>query len=225
MNTKRARILEKIIAAGPAGCEKEDLRKALSISDTAVYNHVHYLRKHNDIRTEGSKYIIGTSTKVKAIEKETPTTEATEKETLGTDKQPEIRHLTEHRGSSPDILKYLSTHPNGVLTGDMCEAFSITKSVLFSRLHLLRCKGNKILLKDGKYILKELAGTKEHSNAIQDDGNLKSLLGSINMKDLNALEPTERSDCLDMLKKSLFYRKSAEAMIQTSKIIRNITEN
>jgi hypothetical protein len=110
-------------------------------------------------------------------------------------------------------------------SGQIMEALDISHSSLYSAIHDFnkRKNGRKIFNHKFKY---RVAGKKTNVPAIQEKiPPAKNLpinglhLQSGLLKKLKSLSPSDLEDCLDMLKKSAFYNKSAVALIEVNESV------
>lgn len=123
------------------------------------------------------------------------------------------------------IVQLLTDTPDGLSTEDITKALNISKQALYGGVHDTNKKnnGHKIVNVNQKYKLT----IKKTSNlpAVSDSNNSKQHLPagmSITndfVKKLKLMEEPDRTDALDMLKKSHFYKRSAEALMEANEAI------
>lgn len=107
--------------------------------------------------------------------------------------------------------------------------------VMYSAVLALRRKGVEIERKGENYVLTGEAAEAANSTdkpqhpvpaTTQAEPTPSTAMSDRQLlRKLEKLSPSDKADALDMLKKSIFYRKSAEALIEANEITRNIEES
>jgi len=112
------------------------------------------------------------------------------------------------------IIEMMEMHPEGISAVDIITEVKITMSSLYSAMHELRGVGCKIINTSGKYFLRKKSATAvtvpQHQTTLQTGKFAKGIRG---------LSETDLTDYLDMMKKSYFYRKSADALIEANEMV------
>jgi plasmid maintenance system killer protein len=108
------------------------------------------------------------------------------------------------------------------------KTLEISKQALYSGVHDVNKKNNgcKIINANHKYklVFKKSSNSNLPATVEQNSHNSKHLPIGMSVtnefvKKLKTMDEPDRSDALDMLKKSHFYRKSAEALIEANEAV------
>lgn len=124
------------------------------------------------------------------------------------------------------LMSLFESHPNGLITSEIKENLKITSSSLYSLVCKMKKQGIKIKNKHKKYYLTSQKNlpvpAAQNTPEIQQTTSYDDFS---NKKDINIivhLSDSDKHDYLDMLKKSIFYKLSANAILQANQIIEQI---
>jgi hypothetical protein len=124
------------------------------------------------------------------------------------------------------LINLLESQPQGLSIQEISTALSIKQTSLYAIICHARKSGFKIKLKDNKYILTSqsnlpVSHTQQHvSQTTSSSLDIPQKL----LKDMKLLSDSDKNDFLDMLKKSIFYRISAEGIIQATKVVEQLRQ-
>jgi len=127
------------------------------------------------------------------------------------------------------IVQLLTDVPDGFPSEEIMKTLDISKQALYSGVHDVNKKNNgcKIINTNHKYklIFKKSSNSNLPATVDQNSHNPKQHL-PIGMsvtnefvKKLKTMDEPDRTDALDMLKKSHFYKRSAEALIEANEAV------
>lgn len=127
------------------------------------------------------------------------------------------------------VLSLLESSPQGLTTTEIIDKFKITsKSAFYSTINDLKEQGASIKNINGKYFAsssklmvvnqKPLLDQKIDTDSMQKDLHISQKL----LKDISKLSETDKNDFLDMMKKSIFYRLSANALLQATQAVEDL---
>jgi len=126
----------------------------------------------------------------------------------------------------------LKQYPDGLESKEITEKLNITLSALYSAVHRTNKKDSCFKITNFNFRYKLKAKNKNHvvntDQTLQKTNNilLKSDLTKSELsKKLKLLQSSDVNDVLDMLKKSYFYKKSAEALIEANEFVDMIRSN
>jgi biotin operon repressor len=120
------------------------------------------------------------------------------------------------------LISLLESCPKGITSSEVKENLKITPSALYSLVYNLKKQGVKIKNKNRKYYLASQKNLPIVQQSTTHDDTFS------NQKHLNLmvhLSESDKHDYLDMLKKSIFYKLSANAIIQANNIINDIRQS
>ena len=129
------------------------------------------------------------------------------------------------------LANLLSVHPQGISINEICEKFECEKQYVYNVSYSMRKKGINIISNNGIYRL--IHGTpketpKSNSTIYEPQSQPPALIQTKSQiippeySDMfNRLPDSDKIDCIDMLKKSLYYKKSALALIESNQIALN----
>jgi predicted transcriptional regulator len=126
------------------------------------------------------------------------------------------------------LLQMLQSSPNGITNSEIIASLKITTNSLYSTIHALRNDGVSIINMKGKY---KLSNKKSNLPVLQK--SIPKPINDVNhdistsipprlLKKLENLPESDRNDFLDMFKKSVFYRLSAEAIIHANSVVDDV---
>ena len=128
------------------------------------------------------------------------------------------------------LISILKNNPNGISTKTIMKNLGLKKNSLYSMIYALREKGFKITTKDGNYIIRHISDLDRVSEnkpaTIIPNSNNSLLNKNTNNPSLKKyierianLPNHDRIDVYDMIKKSIYYQKSAIALIEANEEI------
>jgi hypothetical protein len=119
------------------------------------------------------------------------------------------------------ILQILQKSPEGVNPQDLLSTLGIPSGTLSSGIMALR-KHHNIPIVDGKYFYRG-----ERAKASKDEAPpspSSSILDGFKKKDIAKIHKKLKPDFYDLLRKAVFYKMSAEALLKTNTYIENLKE-
>ena len=130
------------------------------------------------------------------------------------------------------IKALVESLPEGLSARELSDRVKIKLSSIYPLIFRLKKDGHKIGMNGNKYVYKpsqevqSLLPTKAPEK-IRVKREYKSRqiykdFGMPSKKDISSLSPKERDDFFDMLQKSIFYKMSAQAIIQSHKVIESL---
>ena len=122
------------------------------------------------------------------------------------------------------ILKALSKNKNGLTRGELAIQCDCNEKRIAYLIFVLRKKGHDIKFYDSKYFLLENTDTKSLPKETVQPDNIPvnnpastiNLIPKRYLKIFKTLSESDKIDCLDMLRKSLYYRKSALSLLESN---------
>jgi biotin operon repressor len=115
-----------------------------------------------------------------------------------------------------ELFNLLAANPDGLTIQEIVDKLNTTKNALSNRLWYLRRKGIEIVFENFKYKL-----TNKHSSDIKQNETKiiqnNSLIPKQYREVFLSLSDNDKTDCLDMLRKSLYYHKSALSLLESNK--------
>lgn len=126
---------------------------------------------------------------------------------------------------SERVIKYLQQRHRSVSSEELTKNLEISKSRLYSTIHNInkKCDGFAIKNVNKKYILKAIEIRNRPVKYQQKNLQTHSIqIPSEFLKKVTLMSEPDRSDALEMLKKSFFYKKSAEALVEANEVIEQL---
>lgn len=135
------------------------------------------------------------------------------------------------------VVELLQNHPEGLSTEEVMAMLSISKQAVYSAIHGFNKEksGQKIENVNLKY---KFSSKKQITNtpATIDENTTKHPLSNITLpagvslpagyaKKLKTLSPDDVNNFCDMLKKSIFYQKSAAALVEANDAVNVLRES
>jgi hypothetical protein len=125
------------------------------------------------------------------------------------------------------IVQLLESHPDGLPTGEILTMLNLSKSALYTSVHAENHKGRpyRILNINQRYKLIPKKGSANSTLPAVIDPSPKQLLpagftlSNETLRKMKALPETDREDMFDMLKKSHFYKRSAEVLLEANEAV------
>lgn len=133
---------------------------------------------------------------------------------------------TEKTTIGEKVIQFLTDKPQGAPTEEILAALNIPKQALYTAAHGINKKNNgvRVMSVNSRYKL-IIKKTSKNLPAIAEQQQLTpakaaglSVTNDL-IRKMKMMSPTDREDTLDMLKKSHFYKKSAEALIEANEAI------
>lgn len=118
------------------------------------------------------------------------------------------------------IIKALSENPNGLTNLELTKICGTDKKTIINRIWYLRNKFKyNIPIKDGKYYYQKgsLNSPQNPVNNTKDTNHSNSLIPKQYHDIFIKLSDNDKRDCIDMLRKSLYYQKSALSLLESNK--------
>lgn len=198
MEKPRTDKLLDLLKKNPDGLNMDQLVKLLKVKASKDVGNTIQLLKHNDynIVNKDGNYILDSENKLP-------------KKKTALDKITDL------------FLKY----PDGITPIELAKISGINKNALSNRIYYIKKRGHNVVFKDGKYYLLS-STTKKESPVIRETSTTKEPPATRETKALipeqfrnsfKTLSDTDKSDCIDMLRKSLYYYKSALSLLESNK--------
>jgi hypothetical protein len=116
------------------------------------------------------------------------------------------------------FMELLTSHPNGVTVKEACKSIKSTTTGVYSIVSTLRNKMDfEIQQSKGKYFLPE----KSTQSPKIPPGKFP-IIDSSFLKKISILSEGDQDDCFDMIKKSIFYKMTAEALVNSAEMVERI---
>jgi biotin operon repressor len=236
-NTPKYLLLTDILMRNPDGIAHHYVKKFFNINNTSSM-HSAFKRVRNksddiDVHSHNNVAFI-------RIRKQRPTEEDRKKvlDEIVNYNKPFLTSLSVNENDlqkesiSYNIRQILIDNPKGVSTESISEMLNASMQSIYNAIYYLRTNGYKILQRNGIYYLEsapniinnEITAEKsEDSNkSKQLQNNVKFSFSNINnstIDKIRKLPEQDRIDVYDMLKKSLYYQKSAMALMEANEVI------
>lgn len=134
------------------------------------------------------------------------------------------------------FVDFLLQFPNGVHKDEIKAHFNIKDSQVYTMMNALRRKGYKIKNNDSKYQIKytpmpkdvvpaqntSVQVTQKSDIKVQGHSKKKITLSLEDMRTVDHLPPEDRNDYIDLIKKAMFYKGCAEALLMASSYAENL---
>jgi biotin operon repressor len=128
------------------------------------------------------------------------------------------------------LLTLLESSHQGISSEDIIKTLKITSSSMYTSIYGLKKDGYNIKSKNGKYFYKHPKTTSLVVSKTQPDSPLSTLTTTTDiphvsqklLKDMGRLTDSDRNDFLDLLKKSVFYKLSANALLQANNFVEEL---
>lgn len=243
---KQYKLLD-ILLRNPKGVPISELTEKLNISVTAIYSTIGRLRKKKNTKY---KIIVSAGIIVIKVNGESPTEKDIieninnlnksilnyKQSPLGrlnknsNDKMSFNEMCDRSKRTQETIINLLKMYPDGVHTNEIINKTKLENQKLYNVIYSIRKKGHNIICNKGVYKLinepnKDISDNTE-KRIIKHNNNINlqfdtSLIQNEYIDAFNNLPDTDKIDCIDMLKKSLYYKKSALALIESNQIAYN----
>lgn len=114
------------------------------------------------------------------------------------------------------LIELLRNNPNGISRNDLANFYKISLTAASNKIFFARQKGVDIQNIGGKYHYKgeSIPATPKVVN--QSAPIVSKLMSAKHREAFTHLSDIDKADCVDMLKKSLYYYKSATALIESN---------
>lgn len=198
MEKPRTDKLLDLLKKSPDGLNMDQLIKLLKVKTKKDVGNTIQLLKHNgyNIVNKDGNYILDSENKLP-------------KKKTALDKITDL------------FLKY----PDGITPIELAKISGINKNALSNRIYYIRKRGHNVVFKDDKYYLlpsttkKESPATRETSTTKETPATreTKALIPNQFRDTFKSLSDSDKSDCIDMLRKSLYYYKSALSLLESNK--------
>lgn len=214
------RVLE-LLKANPKGISVDELCKRFNKEPKDILNSYQLLKKYNNIINDD-----GT---IKLIEAG-----------KGKPKNRYIRYLDIELYKQ--IIDLIKTSPNGISCSELATACNTNKKTISNKIFLLKQKGYKIEARNRKYwyisgpdndgeqetkpvkIVPQSAGVKVRKENFDSPKFTNLIPKNLHPTFLN-LSESDKIDCMDMLRKCLYYHKSALALLESSECVKSFVSS
>ncbi len=197
MEKPRTDKLLDLLKKSPDGLNMDQLIKLLKVKTKKDVGNTIQLLKHNgyNIVNKDGNYILDSENKLP-------------KKKTALDKITDL------------FLKY----PDGITPIELAKISGINKNALSNRIYYIRKRGHNVVFKDDKYYL--LPSTTKENPVIRETITTKETPATRETKALipnqfrdtfKSLSDNDKADCIDMLRKSLYYYKSALSLLESNK--------
>lgn len=115
-----------------------------------------------------------------------------------------------------DLIELLRNNPNGISRNELANFYKISLIAASSKIFFARRKGVDIQTIGGKYHYKGEPITTTPKVVNQSAPMVSKLMSAKHREAFTHLSDIDKADCIDMLKKSLYYYKSAVALIESN---------
>jgi biotin operon repressor len=138
---------------------------------------------------------------------------------VNVDKNNGLYKLTDKKTPVNSLFNMLAANPDGILVEEIIDKLNITRNALSNRLWYLRKKGFQTVYENNKYRLSNTPSPSINKprrikkNFIKNDN---SLIPKQYREVFLSLSDSDKTDCLDMLRKSLYYHKSAISLLESN---------
>lgn len=138
--------------------------------------------------------------------------------------------------SREKVVELLKQYPDGLESKEIIEKLGITISALYTAVYMTNKKDScfritnfnlryKLKSKNKNHIVNTNSLQKTSNNLLKPDLFKPDLLKPELLKKLKLMQSSDVNDVLDMLKKSYFYKKSAEALVEANEFANIIRTN
>jgi hypothetical protein len=234
-NTPKYLLLTDILMRYPDGISHHYIKKFFNINNhSSMHSAFKRVRnKNNDIDVHSRNNLAFIS-----IRKQPPTKEDREKvlNQIVNYNKPVLNYISydkydlQKESIGDNIKQLLIDNPEGVSSINISKIFNANMQSIYNAIYYLRNNGYKILQTNGIYYLKSAPEIIDNEITIvknKDSNEPKPLQKVINLSNIDnstidkirKLPEQDRIDVYDMLKKSLYYQKSATALIEANETI------
>lgn len=120
--------------------------------------------------------------------------------------------LPKKRTALDKIIDLFLKYPDGITPIELAKVSDINKNALSNRIYYIKKRGHNVVYKNGKYYL--LPSTTKETPATSET---KALIPNQFRDSFKSLSDNDKADCIDMLRKSLYYYKSALSLLESNK--------
>jgi|GEM_PF-4162130 len=206
--TKTQKIINMLENAGDAGLSINDLKNSLNTSSARIYGLIHNIRntKHKIVELIGDKYIL----KINNLADNTVDveTEATKKLT----------------SKQYQLFAYLCKHTeNGASVKMIQDELHFTACMIYSTIKAIKAKGYNIISRNSKYFISSanelvVSPAQQLQSQRNQSSHIKSSMKAL-FKESKEMTLSDQADFDDLMKKSIFYNLSAEALVRANQAV------
>jgi biotin operon repressor len=198
----RTRNLLALFQENPEGFTLDELAKKVNANKKKdVLNSIHRLRLHkHNIQKIEDRYV---------YEKTAP-------------------YVSKSNPSDNPLIKELEQHPKGLSTPELAKALELAPNQIWNKVYYLKLSGYNIECTNHVYkLLPDSNKSRLATNKIDQPRppkkpytkNDDSLIPSQYYDTFQNLSESDKTDFIDMMRKSLYYRKSAIALLESNEEI------
>jgi biotin operon repressor len=118
------------------------------------------------------------------------------------------------------ILNTIQSH-DGITSNEICAETGLTISSIYSGIMKLRRNGFKIKSINNKYYFKQ---SNKSTALVKSNGSTVSVPTYVKSK-IHLLDDSDRNDYLNAMKKSFFYKLSADAIIKANELVEELSHS
>lgn len=231
-----------ILYRNPIKCSFKTIQKHYDMSDAAIRSAIKRLREK---RGRTHNFHLRNKLITTKIRGKKPTIEDIKQNII--DGNNNIDPRTAPRGprtidngnfnTSIRIFELLEKNPEGIKITDLMNELNLKKQSIYGSIYLLRRKGYKIKTKFDKYKLinsepkNKIDKTSQYNfeyknNEVQQrKSNNNGLIPTEYLKDFENLPENDKLECINLLKKSLYYKKSALSLLESNQMAFELCQN
>lgn len=196
MEKPRTEKLLDLLKKSPDGLNMDQLVKLLKVKAKRDVGNTIQLLKHNgyNIVSKDGIYILDSENK-----------------------------LPKNNTALDKLIDLLLKYPDGITPIELAKICNIKKNALSNRIFYIRKRGHNVVFKNDRYcllpstikspVIRETTTTKE-TPATRET---KALIPNQFRDTFKSLSDNDKADCIDMLRKSLYYYKSALSLLESNK--------